>query len=150
MWHDAARRILKKVRGIGQGGCWEGAWAPTNERGTTVVEGRSYTAARVVWEALVGAVPPGLLMLHKCDIPRCVNPAHLYVGTRRDNTRDLILRGPRGRGWDSPVEEKLRAWAEGTGPSVAQTLLQRRRERRPPKNSDTLQTVEPISQPLAT
>jgi hypothetical protein len=43
---------------------------------------------------LTGAeFPPGHMACHTCDNPPCVNPCHLYVGTRRDNSRDCIARG---------------------------------------------------------
>jgi len=40
-----------------------------------------------------GPIPPGLWILHKCDNRLCVNPEHLYAGTRRDNSNDVITRG---------------------------------------------------------
>jgi DNA invertase Pin-like site-specific DNA recombinase len=35
----------------------------------------------------------GINVLHRCDQPRCVNPAHLFLGTRKDNTQDAITKG---------------------------------------------------------
>ena len=50
-------------------------------------------AHRVAWELMRGPVPPGLFVLHSCDNRRCVNPGHLFLGTARDNTRDMMSKG---------------------------------------------------------
>jgi hypothetical protein len=41
----------------------------------------------------VGPIPDGMLVLHTCDNPPCVNPDHLYLGTWKDNMQDRIKRG---------------------------------------------------------
>lgn len=50
-------------------------------------------ATAVTWELLVGPVPEGAHLLHRCDNPPCVNPAHLFIGTALDNTHDCINKG---------------------------------------------------------
>lgn len=55
-------------------------------------------AHRVAWEREFGSIPDGMLVLHKCDNPPCVNPSHLYLGSHSDNALD---RERRGRGRDS-------------------------------------------------
>ena len=64
---------------------WHGQWR--NENGGIEL------THRAAWRLFVGPIPSGACVLHRCDVPRCCNPDHLYLGTQADNVRDMWDRG---------------------------------------------------------
>ncbi len=84
-------------------GCWLwlGARAGTGCYGV-IWDGRQKRAHRVIWEMVNGPIPIGFEICHHCDNASCVNPAHLFCGTRSDNINDCVKKGRFNR----PLGEK--------------------------------------------
>lgn len=80
-------------------GCW--LWiANANRTGYGCLsDSKQRLAHRISWEIHRGPIPEGLYVLHKCDVPICVNPEHLFLGTHQDNMDDMVRKG-RGR-WNT-------------------------------------------------
>lgn len=88
------KRFQAKVS-VSDDGCWH--WIAALNRlgyGWLRVGGRMQLAHRVSW-CLYNKDKLDGLVLHRCDVPRCVNPAHLFVGTNADNMSDMKAKGRR-------------------------------------------------------
>ncbi len=68
------------------------------------LNGRMQLAHRVIYELVVGPIPDGLCVLHRCDNPPCVNPEHLFTGTPQDNTDDSMRKGRHSSRIDGPCK----------------------------------------------
>ena len=56
-------------------------------------KGKSWLAHRLAWLVFNQEINDTLLVCHHCDVRHCVNPNHLFQGTHKDNTRDMMLKG---------------------------------------------------------
>lgn len=87
------RAFWAKVDKLGPDECW--IWQGSGGRGyrTFRAAGRNLIPSRLSYALANGDAPTHLDVCHSCDDPRCVNPAHLYAGTRRRNARDMVEKG---------------------------------------------------------
>ena len=88
-------RFMRKVKMPEEfGGCW--LWVAARNKygyGWVAYGGSSSLAHRVAHLLFIGPIPEGMCILHRCDNPPCVNPEHLFLGTRTDNNEDKKQKG---------------------------------------------------------
>lgn len=104
--HDAVRptltrkttplidRLMAKHEPVTESGCW--LWTGmVNSYGYGRIKYNRHElgAHRASYEIFNGQIPESMKVCHRCDVPCCVNPSHLFLGTDRDNNQDMIRKG---------------------------------------------------------
>jgi len=87
---------------LGRCWIWTGRKSSGMQYGLMVINGRGIYVHRYSWELHNELIPKGLCVLHKCDNPVCVNPNHLFLGTRTDNSIDRDSKERQARGIGHP------------------------------------------------
>lgn len=106
-------RYERHIERLPDGGCW--LWnGNRNQAGYGQLRvgrtgnGPVISVHRWAYEKWKGPIGKGLMVLHKCDNPRCSNPEHLYAGTGKQNAADAIARGRRAKRYKfGPRKSKL-------------------------------------------
>jgi hypothetical protein len=100
-WHEARRarcedrrmdRIWSRLDRSGRCWLWRGTRTLAGYGQVQICNQRLYLH-RLVYEWVRGEIPEGHVIMHTCDTPACVNPAHLRVGTQSDNMQDAAQKG---------------------------------------------------------
>jgi HNH endonuclease len=112
-------------------GCWNWLLACRGNYGLVKRKGKMLKAHRYSYELFVGPIKDGLLVLHKCDNPKCVNPKHLFLGTNADNMKDRDNKKRHSHGVRHPKarlteEQVLRIihWNKSTGVMLKDIALE--------------------------
>ena len=76
-------------------GCWFwlGSCGNSGYGKTRFTHSKDMTAHRVSYMGFKGEIPEGMNVLHVCDVRTCVNPEHLFLGTQRENIKDMVTKG---------------------------------------------------------
>ncbi|SRR5712692_3899661 len=91
---DPDKRITRFWSKVEKGpDCWIWKGGVRNQYGAFNLIGPLEYVHRIAYRITVGPIPKGLLVLHRCDTPLCVNPAHLFLGTQSDNLKDANVKG---------------------------------------------------------
>ncbi len=96
------KRFLDKIR-VDDNSCW--IWtACVNSAGygQFKIDGVCVLAHRFAHELFIGPIPKDMFVCHICDVPGCVNPKHLWLGTQKDNMQDSMEKG-RHRSFTTPL-----------------------------------------------
>ena len=104
-------------------GCW--LWTGAlNNKGYGVIKiggrkGKLCLAHRVSYETYVESIPSQQCVLHHCDVRNCINPKHLFIGTNKENSEDMVIK-----------ERSARGERQGTSKLTATDVLSIRKDSR--------------------
>lgn len=109
---------LRRRTAQGDGGCllWTGKLQRRRDGSSgyarltnLAVGGKEVYVHRFAWERANGPIPAGMDVCHKCDVRHCVNVAHLFLGTRKDNIQDACRKGRMGKTLSQEIARQIRA-----------------------------------------
>ncbi len=97
------KRLYENYK-VNENGCWlwQGQTGGTSPYGQIKAFGKLVMTHRLSYELYNGQIPDGMLVCHRCDNPLCINPDHLFLGSHKDNIRDMIEKGRRVQGVNNP------------------------------------------------
>jgi hypothetical protein len=104
-------RFWLKVDKEHESGCW--IWRGNLNKqgyGRFGVNRKIILAHRYSWEITNGEIPDGMYVCHICDVPACVNPSHMFLGTLADNNEDMRRKG---RGINPPAKANRTSFQKG-------------------------------------
>ena len=102
--HTASKRMKRfsERYQVSESGCWEWTGRKDGKRYGLIGWPPFRFAHRYAYATFVGEIPDDLCVLHRCDNPPCVNPDHLFLGTREDNIADMLAKGRSAKGEQIP------------------------------------------------
>lgn len=86
---DMKAKLIGKIKKIN--GCWE--WQGSRNKkgyGHLSYKRKVELAHRISWLMFKGKIPNDMKVCHKCDNPPCINPSHLFLGSQKENVKDMF------------------------------------------------------------
>lgn len=90
------------------------------------IDNKVQLARRAAYELVNGPIPKGMAVCHRCDVPSCINPNHLFLGTFYENSMDMVKKGRHKHGeghFNAKLTEKdiLKIRSDNrSGPKIAE------------------------------
>lgn len=120
--NDKARFLSYVVKGDADS-CWTwNGWKDSDGYGRFRVGKRKIVAHQYSYIMHTGEIPSGMVVMHTCDNPWCVNPVHLKVGTNRQNVDDMLLKGRQRKGDNHPRKMSPELFARGSSVGSAKLM----------------------------
>ena len=120
-----SKRVLKACCVVDDNGCWiwqlntfksgYGRLPVKMMRAIGAGTGRAHVVVYTMWNR---PIPGGLYVCHSCDVKRCINPRHLWLGTNKDNQLDASRKGVFARYWTLERRRECSARNSGAGNSM--------------------------------
>lgn len=88
-------RFMAKAYQEPNTGCWLFSCCGSDGYGTFYYEQKVQRAHRAAYKMFRGQIPEKTEVCHSCDVPSCVNPAHLFLGSHLDNMTDMYRKNRR-------------------------------------------------------